>query len=77
MSSFSKLDETSLPEKAAFDSQLTGCGISDADYAHAQEVWNQLNVQTLGQYSDIYLQTDVCLLVNIFETFRNTCLEVL
>ncbi len=47
----------------------------DADYAHAQKVWNQLNIQTLGQYSDIYLQTDVCLLVDIFETFRNTCLE--
>ena len=33
-----KLDETSLPPKEAFYSKLTGEGITDEDYQHAQTV---------------------------------------
>ncbi|XP_065193177.1 uncharacterized protein LOC135824374 [Sycon ciliatum] len=39
MDSFARFDETQLPPKSAFESSLTGEGISDADYAHAQNVW--------------------------------------
>ena len=32
-------------------------------------------MNNLGEYHDLYLKTDIILLSNIFEAFRNTCLE--
>ena len=54
-------------------------GISDQDYEHAQQVWNRItsghkNI-TLGDYHDVYLKSDTLLLVDVFETFWNTCLK--
>ena len=54
-------------------------GISDQDYEHAQQVWNIITPEheniTLGDYDDVYYATDVLLLVDVFETFRNLCPE--
>ena len=49
--------------------------ISDQDYELAQQVWNTMENKTLGYYDDTYLATDVLLLADKFETFRNTCLK--
>ena len=70
-----KLEETSLPPKEAFYSRLNMKGISDQDYEHAQQAWNAIEKKTLGCYHDAYLKTDVSLLVDVFETFRGTCLK--
>ena len=50
-------------------------GRSDQDYEHTQQVWNTMEKETLGCYHDSYLKTDVLLLADVLETFRNTCLE--
>ena len=42
-----KLDETSLPPKAAFYSKLTGEGITDEDYQHAHTVWKEFNIESM------------------------------
>ncbi|KAK5637863.1 hypothetical protein RI129_000146 [Pyrocoelia pectoralis] len=73
--SWDKLNESSLPPKETFYSHLHEEGISDESYTHANKVWTTFNVQTLGQYSDLYLKTDVLLLADIFENFRLTCLN--
>ena len=39
--------KTSLPPKDAFYSKLTGEGITDEDYQHAQTVWNEFNIETI------------------------------
>ena len=73
MDSFDRFDETELPPQDAFFNKLSGDSCSDVDYAHALCVWDAFNCETLGDYHDIYLQLDVLLLTDVFETFRKTC----
>ena len=58
-----------------FYSGLSQEGITDQDYKHAQQVWDTFNCATLGDYHDIYLETDVHLLADVFENFRRTALS--
>ncbi|KAB0790332.1 hypothetical protein PPYR_15326 [Photinus pyralis] len=73
--SWERLNEPELPPRDAFFSNLKNEAVSEANYEHALNVWNTFNIKTLGDYSDLYLKTDVLLLVDIFENFRNTCIE--
>ncbi|XP_044741459.1 uncharacterized protein LOC123302553 [Chrysoperla carnea] len=75
MSSWERLDEVSLPTKEAFYSALTDEHITDQDYNHAIQVRNTFGLHTLGEYSDLFMKTDVFLLADIFENFRKTCLH--
>ena len=50
--------------------------ITDADYKHAKIFWKDFRLQNLGQYHDLYVQSDTLLLVDIFEGFRNKCLKI-
>ena len=49
--------------------------ICKCDYEHAQKVWGEFNLKDLGEYHDLYLKMDAILLANVFEAFRDTCLE--
>ena len=75
MDSWERFAETDLPPKEAFFSKLADQGISNADYEHVQNVWERLERNTMGDYHDIYLQTDVALLAGVFENFREVCLK--
>ena len=70
-----KLDETSLPPKDAFYYKLTGEGITDEDCQHAQTVWNEFNIETMKDYHNLYNLSDALLLADIFENFRNICMN--
>ena len=72
-SSFDSLKVTELPSIQNFYSFLNESGISDDDYEHARLVWNTFRIKTLGEYSDLYLKTDVLLLSDVFENFRESC----
>ncbi|KAL6416777.1 hypothetical protein ACFW04_014854 [Cataglyphis niger] len=69
-----KLRETCLPPRETFYSSLTCDIVSGSDYERAIKVWERFRVQTLGEYSDLYLKTDVLLLADIFENFRDACM---
>ena len=45
------------------------------DYRHAKRVFKNLNNKNLGEYRDLYVQSDTLLLTNILENFRNKCIE--
>ena len=75
MNSLERFKENKLPPKEAFYSRLTGEGISDKDYEHAKKVWKVFGMKTLQDYHDLYNVTDVLLLADVFENFRNTCLD--
>ena len=66
------LNEKKLPPFIEFYNKLSDCNISKEDYNHAINVWNTFNCQTLGEYSDLYLKTDVLILAEVFESFRKT-----
>ena len=75
MSSWDGFEKTSLSPIDRFYSKLNGSGISKDDYEHANRIWEKFNIQNLGQYHDLYLRMDVILLANVFEEFRNTCIN--
>ena len=76
MDSWEKSDETIFPPKEAFYNNLNLEDISDEDYAHAQKVWDVFKIKNLGEYHDLYVQSDTLLLADIFENFRNMCLNI-
>ena len=43
---------------------------------HAQKVWEVFKIKNLGEYHDLYVQTDTILLAEIYENFRNKCIEI-
>ena len=75
MDSFQKFGDQQLPSKEEFYSILTDEGISDEQYTHAQKVWDTFIIKTMGDYHDLYPQSDILLLADIFDNFRRTCLQ--
>ena len=73
--SLDKLNETILLDKYAFQSKLTDSHTTDEDYEHAQKVWKVFDMKTFREYHDIYLQTDLLLLADVFESFREVCMK--
>ena len=76
MDSWERFDETLLPDKEAFFSELNLEDITDKDYEHAQKVWEVFGIKNFGEYHDLYVQSGTLLLADIFENFRDKCIEI-
>ena len=76
MDSWDRFNETSLPDKEAFYSNPNMEGITDVDYKHAKIVFKNLVNKNLGDYRDLYVQSDTLLLADVFENFRNMFIKV-
>ena len=50
--------------------------ITDADYAHRKRVCKDFEIKNLGEYHDLYVQSNTFLLADVFKNFRNMCLEI-
>ena len=70
-----RFDETSLHDKEASYSSLNMEDVRDVDYRHAKIVLKYFNNKILGDYHDLYVQSDT-LLESVFENFRNKCIEI-
>lgn len=75
MNDWKKMDQTYLPAREHFYNELTSEAVSDSDYAHAERVWDEFDIETMGEYHDLYLKTDVLLLADVFENFRRACMS--
>ncbi|XP_011878101.1 PREDICTED: uncharacterized protein LOC105567657 [Vollenhovia emeryi] len=72
-----KLQDPCLPPppRESFFSSLTGVTVSESDYVRAENVWQRFSIQTLGDYSDLYMKIDVLLLADIFENLRDNSIN--
>ena len=75
MDSHEKFDEKCLPGKEHFYNDLSKEDITEEEYTFAKEVWNIFNLENMGQLHDLYMETDVMLLADVFETFRDVSLK--
>ena len=62
--------------KKSFYNKLNLEDITDEDHKHAHKVWNTFNIKNLGEYHDLYVQTDTLQLADVFESFRNVCINI-
>ena len=76
MDGWERFNETSLPHKKALYIELYLEDITDEDYTHAQKVFEKLKLKNFGHYHDLYVQSDTLLLADVFENFRNKCIEI-
>ena len=66
MDSWERFNETTFPNKKAFESKLYLEEITDKDYLHAQKVFQEFKFKNLVEYHDLYIQSDTLLLTDIF-----------
>ena len=65
-----------LPNKESFYSSLNMENIEDIDYRHGNNIFKRFKLKNVGEYDDLYVQSDTLLLADVFENFRKTCLKV-
>ena len=70
-----RFNEIPLPSKEDFYSNLNMEDISDIDYRHANNVFKVFKLENLGDYHDLYVQSDTLLLSDVFNNFRDMCLK--
>ena len=75
MDNIEKLKDTKPPPQQAFYSKLTGKGINNYNYNHVLNVWKTFKMKTFKEYLELYNITDVLLLADVFENFRDICLK--
>ena len=75
MDNYERFNKTSLPSKKDFYSELKLEHVTDQDYENAQKVFKEY-CRDLGDYHDLYVQTDTLLPVDVFENFREKCIEI-
>ena len=75
MNSFKKFSEDKLPDKCEFFSSLKEKCVSEKDYQRAKNIWNVFKMRKMGDYHDIYLNTDALLLADVFEQLIKKCLD--
>ena len=74
--SWERFNETTPPNEKAFYSKLCLEDVTDEDYIHAQQVFEEFKLKNLGEYHDLNVQRDTLLLADAFKNFRNKCIEI-
>ena len=75
MDNWDKFNESVPLEKDKYCSELIISSISDNDLQHVEKVCNTFKIRNLGEYHDLYVQSNTLLLTDVFEAFRKTCIK--
>ena len=75
MDSIEKLKDNKPPPQQAFYSKLKCGGINNYNYQHVLNVWKSFKMKSIKEYHELYNITDVLLLADVFENFRDVCLK--
>ena len=75
MDGWDKFSETLIHSKESFYSNLTMENISETDYRRPNNVFKTFKLNNLGDYHDLYVQSDTLLLADVFESFRKLVLK--
>ena len=73
--SYEKFNEQQLPSTVKFYSNFNFKNITKHEYKHAKKVWDTFKIKNLGEYHDLYVQSDTSQLADVFEKSRNLCLR--
>ena len=73
MDDWVKFNETTLPEKEEFYSNLNIEDTTDANYMHAKRVCKDFEIKNLGEYHDLHPKSDTLLLADVFDKM---CLKI-
>ena len=68
MDEWEKCNETTLPEKEDFYSNLNVEYNTDADYMHAKRVCKDFKIKHLGEYHDLYLKRYALRLADVLKS---------
>ena len=49
---------------------------TDADYVHTKRVYKDFEIKNLREYHDLYVKSNSLLVADVFENFRNMCLQI-
>ena len=75
MDTCERFSEISLPSKKDFYSNVNMEDISDIDYRHANNAFKRFKLENLEDYHDLYIQSDMLLLADVFNNFRDMCVK--
>ena len=75
MDSWKRFNEPVPLDKKQYYSRLNDENISDSEIDHVKNVFNTFKIKNLGKYHDLYVITDTVLLADVFENFRDKCLN--
>ena len=75
MDSWEKFKYPAPLDKKLYYSKLNDEDISDGDIEHVKKVCDIFKITNLKDYHDLYVKTDVSLLADVFENYRDTSLK--
>ena len=70
MDEWEKFNQTSLPEKEGFPSNLKIEDITNDDYMLVKRGCKDFEIKNVGEWHDLYLKSDTLLLADVSENFR-------
>ena len=65
-----------MPENEGFYSHLNMENVTDANFTHAERVFRDFKIKNIGEYHDLYVQSNTLLVADLFENFRNMRLAI-
>ena len=75
MDDWDRFNEEKLPDKSDFYCSFNMEEVPEIGYKHAKKVFDKFDIKNLGEYHDLYVQSDTLLLADVFNNFRDLCLK--